>query len=288
MYEAFNNRDVKKLEELKKSVTKKSVRLKLELMIADIEGKVSQLSLTIKEELEEIAPKLDFENLEDFWDLAIFMPLFSFEKATKVISNITAQFTHLDFTDIQVTISLMNVLILYLNRCYEEDCPDEAAVALKLTERLPHDFTIFYLRDSLYSLDKNDSEHIKRIQAKLQRLDDRFKKERMLNVDKNVFISKFGGIIIQAFEQKYKNYLESLEMEFIDGVYDYICSSEMLSTYFTAVIFAGYGKYELFPSLREIHFDGRYCEKIKYRYGWSQVTDPTEDDSSVGAIIPFA
>lgn len=145
-----------------------------------------------------------------------------------------------------------------------------------------------YLCDSLYSLDKNDSEHIKRIQAKLQRLDDRFKKERMLDIDKNVFISKFGGIIIQAFEQKYKDYLESLEMEFIDGVYDYICSSEMLSNYFTAVIFAGYGKDELFPSLREIHFDGRYCGKIKYRYGWSQVTDPTEDDSSVGAIIPFA
>lgn len=110
----------------------------------------------------------------------------------------------------------------------------------------------------------------------------------MLDIDKNVFISKFGGIIIQAFEQKYKDYLESLEMEFIDGVYDYICSSEMLSNYFTAVIFAGYGKDELFPSLREIHFDGRYCGKIKYRYGWSQVTDPTEEDSSVGAIIPFA
>lgn len=144
MYEAFNNRNVKKLKELKKSVTEKSVRVKLELMIADIEGKVDKLSVSTKEELEEIAPKLDLKSLDDFWDLAIFMPLFSFEKATKVISNITLQFTQLDFTDTQVTISLMNVLILYLNRCYEEDRPEEAAVALKLTERLPHDFTIFY------------------------------------------------------------------------------------------------------------------------------------------------
>lgn len=144
MYETFNNRDVKKLKELKKSVTEKSVRLKLELMIADIEGKVNQLSVSTKEELEEIAPKLDFENLDDFWDLAIFMPLFSFEKATKVINGIEGEFKQLDFADNQITLSLMNLFIAYLNRCYKEDHPEEATRVISLVQQVPRNFIIFH------------------------------------------------------------------------------------------------------------------------------------------------
>lgn len=144
MYETFNNRDVKKLKELKKSVTEKSVRLKLELMIADIEGQVNQLSVSTKEELEEIAPKLDFENLDDFWDLAIFMPLFSFEKATKVINGIEGEFKQLDFADNQITLSLMNLFIAYLNRCYKEDHPEEATRVISLVQQVPRNFIIFH------------------------------------------------------------------------------------------------------------------------------------------------
>ena len=144
IYETFNNRDVKKLKELKKSVTEKSVRLKLELMIADIEGKVNQLSVSTKEELEEIAPKLDFENLDDFWDLTIFMPLFSFEKATKVINGIEGEFKQLDFADNQITLSLMNLFIAYLNRCYKEDHPEEATRVISLVQQVPRNFIIFH------------------------------------------------------------------------------------------------------------------------------------------------
>ena len=144
MYETFNNRDVKKLKELKKSVTEKSVRLKLELMIADIEGQVNQLSVSTKEELEEIAPKLDFENLDDFWNLAVFMPLFSFEEATKVINGIEGEFKQLDFADNQITLSLMNIFIAYLNRCYKEDHPEEATRVISLVQQVPRNFIIFH------------------------------------------------------------------------------------------------------------------------------------------------
>ena len=144
MYEAFDNRDLEKLKQLQKSVKEKSVRLKLELMIADIEGKVAQLTLTTKEELEEIAPQLDFESLDDFWNLEVFMPLFSFEEATKVINGIEDEFKQLDFGDNQVTLSLMNLFIAYLHRCYKEDHAEEAKEVINLAQQVPRNFIIFH------------------------------------------------------------------------------------------------------------------------------------------------
>lgn len=144
MYEAFDNRDLEKLKQLHKSVKEKSARLKLELMITDIEEKVAQLPLITKEELEGIAPQLDFENLDDFWNLAIFMPLFSFEKATKVINGIEGEFKQLDFADNQITLSLMNLFIAYLNRCYKEDHSEEARRVISLAQQVPRNFMIFH------------------------------------------------------------------------------------------------------------------------------------------------
>lgn len=142
------------------------------------------------------------------------------------------------------------------------------------------------LRDGLHIPTSDEPSEIQIVVKSIMRYKNRFDTEGLLNIDKDKFVSEFKPWIVKVFREKYGRHYQNLEKLFVDTVYDYVCSSEMIAKTFTGIIFAGYGVKDLFPSVEQLSFDGTYLNTIKYRKEWTRTADPFGKDHSEASIIP--
>lgn len=148
VYSLFDNRDLDQLIELKKSVQDEDdlLYLKLKLVIADLKDEVHEIPQNMQEELREVCLKEDTNAQKNFWDIAISTSLYSFVKLNGLITYIIANQTKFDFTDDQMLLPLLNLLIKYLDRCYKEGHFVEAKEVGEFVNTLPRSFLIGFHR----------------------------------------------------------------------------------------------------------------------------------------------
>lgn len=111
--------------------------------------------------------------------------------------------------------------------------------------------------------------------------------EKMLQLDKPKFLSEFKEAILEVFKAEY-DCLSIFDDEFVDVVYSYVCSSDLIAKIFTGVVFAGYGSKELFSSLMHLCFDGEYCGEIKYKKILERSGELSKENHTSASIIPIA
>lgn len=163
VYSYFDNRDLGKLIALKKEVKDRDtlIYLKLKLIIADLEGRVHEMPQNSQEELRKICLEEDTNAQKDFWDIAISTPLYNFAELKGLITYIFNNQNQYDLTNDQLLISLMNLLIRYLDRCYKENHFAEAEEVGKFVNAMPSNFSIIFHKlvvKYYLALFNNDSE----------------------------------------------------------------------------------------------------------------------------------
>lgn len=144
------------------------------------------------------------------------------------------------------------------------------------------------IANSLPNIQSDDPKNIGEVEGKIEELDKRFKEERLITIVPTDFASKYASLIEQIFEDKYGIYLQELAPKLIELVHDYICSSEMNPETDSGVVFAGYGAGELFPTLIQLKFDGRFFEKIKVKEVLKDNADPISGNTGGAAVVPLA
>ncbi|CAM2844949.1 MAG: helix-turn-helix domain-containing protein [Lactobacillus crispatus] len=163
VYSYFDNRDLGKLIALKKEVKDRDalIYLKLKLIIADLEGRVHEMPQNSQEELRKICLEEDTNAQKNFWDIAISTPLYNFAELKGLITYIFNNQNQYDLTNDQLLISLMNLLIRYLDRCYKENHFAEAEKVGKFVNTMPSNFSIIFHKlvvKYYLALFNNDSE----------------------------------------------------------------------------------------------------------------------------------
>ena len=145
IYSAFNDRDLDQLHQIEKTLSSKNdvLYFKTKLIIATLEHRSIKMPDSIRKQLKTNLIDLDLKE-QDFWDLAISVPLYQFSELTPLMSYIIAHFSKLDLDNPQVVISLMNLLIGYLDRAYREKHLVEAKKTLNFANKIPNDFEIMF------------------------------------------------------------------------------------------------------------------------------------------------
>lgn len=148
VYSYFDNRDLDKLIALKKSINDKGtlLYLKVKLIIADFKGKIDEIPKNKQEELKGICLKDDITFQKDFWNIAISTSLYSFDELNGIITYIMNNRAKFDFNNDQLLLSLMNLLIRYLDRCYKEQHFGEAKQVGSFINKLPQNTLIAFHR----------------------------------------------------------------------------------------------------------------------------------------------
>lgn len=145
IYTAYNERNIVELHQIEKSLSSKNDVLfyKTKLIIATLE----YCSIEIPDSIcKQLKPNLIDHDLndQDFWDLAIGVSLYKFNELTLLMNYIIDHFSKLNLDNPQVTISLMNLLIAYLDRSYREKYLPEAKKALNFANKIQNDFEITF------------------------------------------------------------------------------------------------------------------------------------------------
>ena len=148
VYSYYDNRDLDKLIGLKKSIKGKDaiLYLKLRLIIADLKDEVHEMPQSMQEELRNLCLKQDTNAQKNFWDIAISTSLYNFAELKGLITYIITNQDKFDFSDDQMLLSLMNLLIKYLDRCYKEGHIAEAKEVGEFVNTLPHDLLVVFHR----------------------------------------------------------------------------------------------------------------------------------------------
>lgn len=146
MYLYFDNRDLDKMIELKKSVKNRDalLYLKLKLIIADLKGSVNKIPRNKQEELKDLCLKEDINLQKDFWNIAISTSLYRFDELTGIVKYILNNSTKFDLNNEQLLLSLLNLLIQYLDRCYQEKQYAELKQVKKFVNTLPNQWSIVF------------------------------------------------------------------------------------------------------------------------------------------------
>lgn len=146
VYSYFDNRDLGKLIALKKEVKDGDalLYLKLKLIIADLKGSVNKILRNKQEELKDLCLKEDINLQKDFWNIAISTSLYRFDELTGIVKYILNNSTKFDLNNEQLLLSLLNLLIKYLDRCYQEKQYAELKQVKKFVNTLPNQWSIVF------------------------------------------------------------------------------------------------------------------------------------------------
>lgn len=124
-------------------------------------------------------------------------------------------------------------------------------------------------------------------------LDDSISKTRSLvpakksiDVDKNKLVENFESKIISEFKSAFANISDSQCSECVKLVVDFLMSDYTPNDY-TGIVFAGYGKNEMFPSMHSFQVDGVIDGKIKTSNHHITICNPLKSEN-VASITPFA
>lgn len=144
------------------------------------------------------------------------------------------------------------------------------------------------LANTLSNINSDDPKEFSDVEEQIGNLEARFESESLVKRNLEDFSSKYGKLIQQVFESKYGAYLQELAPKLIKLVYAYICSSEMNFDTLSGVVFAGYGAEELFPTLIQLEFDGRFFGKIKVKEVRKDNVDPISGNVGNAVVVPLA
>lgn len=144
------------------------------------------------------------------------------------------------------------------------------------------------LANTLSNINSDDPKEFSDVEEQIGNLEARFESESLVKINLEDFSSKYGKLIQQVFESKYGAYLQELAPKLIKLVYAYICSSEMNFDTLSGVVFAGYGAEELFPTLIQLEFDGRFFGKIKVKEVRKDNVDPISGNVGNAVVVPLA
>lgn len=91
IYSAFNDRDLDQLHQIEKTLSSKNdvLYFKNKLIIATLEHRSIKMPDSIRKQLKTNLIDLDLKE-QDFWDLAISVPLYQFSELTPLMSYIIA------------------------------------------------------------------------------------------------------------------------------------------------------------------------------------------------------
>lgn len=144
------------------------------------------------------------------------------------------------------------------------------------------------LANTLSNINSDDPKEFSDVEEQIGNLEARFESESLVKINLEDFSSKYGKLIQQVFESKYGAYLQELAPKLIKLVYAYICSSEMNFDTLSGVVFAGYGAEELFPTLIQLEFDGRFFGKNKVKEVRKDNVDPISGNVGNAVVVPLA
>lgn len=162
IHSAFNNRDISQLRKIKDSLddTKSVESLKVNLMLASLNDHVYKVPEEIQENLKAKCLKVNLRQQKDFWNLAISTSLYNFSELRSLMDYILENTFTLDLTDDTMLISLMNLIINYMDRCYHEMRTDNIHEIESFVEQVPDAYAIIFhkliVKYYLALFDKND------------------------------------------------------------------------------------------------------------------------------------
>ncbi|WP_308558132.1 helix-turn-helix transcriptional regulator [uncultured Lactobacillus sp.] len=145
IYLYFENRDLDKLDELKNKLTPEETLLyyELKLIIANLKNLPLNIPQDVQTQLKDYL-RYSPEKQADFWNLAVSMPLYDFDELTGIVNEILDKSSEIDYSSQQTVVSLMNVLIGYLDRCYREKDRAAALKVIDFVNSMPYSFDIIF------------------------------------------------------------------------------------------------------------------------------------------------
>lgn len=111
--------------------------------------------------------------------------------------------------------------------------------------------------------------------------------ERSLNVDRDKLINNFKVKISNQFKNSFANITDTQCDKCVKLTIDLLMSNFTPDDY-TGVVFAGYGKAEMFPAIYKLQVDGVVDGKIRISNTDVTSCDPLRDDDAGASIVTFA
>ncbi|WP_279132119.1 helix-turn-helix domain-containing protein [Lactobacillus intestinalis] len=146
IYSAYDNRNIKQLKEFAKLVKDNDdfLYLKIRLMIAGLERRVNKLSLTFRKKVSNSCFDIRICNLYNFWNLAILALLIKFEKLNSLIEIIEINIANFHFENNDQILSLLNLLINYLDRAYQIQYKDGRNKVISILNFAPDNLNVMF------------------------------------------------------------------------------------------------------------------------------------------------
>lgn len=146
IYSAYDNRNIKQLKEFAKLVKDNDdfLYLKIRLMIAALDRSVNKLSLTFRKKVSNSCFDISICNLYNFWNLAILAPLIEFDKLNKWIEIIEENIEIMNVEDDDCYLSLLNLLINYLDRAYQIQYKDGINKVISILNFTPDNLNVMF------------------------------------------------------------------------------------------------------------------------------------------------
>lgn len=110
--------------------------------------------------------------------------------------------------------------------------------------------------------------------------------EKSLDIDRNKLTNSFKGRIIDQFKNSFSNITDAQCNKCVKFTIDLLISNFTPNDY-TGIVFAGYGKTEMFPAIYKLQVDGVVDGKIRISNTSITFCDPLKNAPSA-SIVPFA
>ena len=146
VYTAFNNRNINQLRTIKRNLNNKDTieLLKINLMLATLNRQVYEIPEKFKKEIINGCQKVDLQNEKNFWNLAISTYVYNFNELSAFIDYILDNVTELDLTNDDMLVSLLNLIINYMDRCFRENSLNRIQILGAFVNQIPDSFAISF------------------------------------------------------------------------------------------------------------------------------------------------
>ena len=113
-------------------------------MLATLNHQVYEIPEKFKKEIINGCQKVDLQNEKNFWNLAISTYVYNFNELSAFIDYILDNVTELDLTNDDMLVSLLNLIINYMDRCFRENSLNRIQILGAFVKQIPDSFAISF------------------------------------------------------------------------------------------------------------------------------------------------
>ena len=113
-------------------------------MLASLNHQVYEIPEKFKKEIINGCQKVDLQNEKNFWNLAISTYVYNFNELSAFIDYILDNVTELDLTNDDMLVSLLNLIINYMDRCFRENSLNRIQILGAFVKQIPDSFAISF------------------------------------------------------------------------------------------------------------------------------------------------